>query len=277
MGQGIRDGFKDNTYFVRSLSCETPHIIKRLLSGSYVCDKQCQGYANRNICGHVLALALKKGDLVEYIAYYIKNFDGNITRLTTANIGKNPGQKKVGRKRARARSPDLATGTVCMDPPLLCDTPGGSNPPRLGDILDGGYNTEFVSQVSPGSMRLNISKKPMKPPYIETRNTEFYLVSIKRNIRKCIGCSGNLVDGVSEKHSYDEKICIRHKENEWIYVSPKNGNPHWKKTFDNKYYHVLSDCIKARNDSFDLSQLIIETESTITGSMKAFLQNRLDC
>ena len=81
------------------------------------------------------------------------------------------------------------------------------------------------------------TETPKKPSLQPTMTTPFELIDIQRKTRKNAGCHEDLKDGPDSYSRYvrEEKLCIR-QEHDLVFITSSNS---WKKTFDNKQYHVL--------------------------------------
>ena len=119
---------------------------------------------------------------------------------------------------------------------------------------------------------------PPKPKVHPTTNTPFELIDISGNIRVCAACSkdsARLEDGPPGKplSLLDSKICIRHKEVDYVPVVSKGR---YQKTFDNKHYHVDGNCLISRNPQFNPEDVDIALVKTkMTQAVKDFLKERL--
>ena len=102
----IRNGFEDNTFIVRSASAPVPHNIRKLVNGLLSCDQKCVGYTSRNICAHVLAVALKLNCLEGFLQKFSRTSTPNLTKMATAYLSNKPGTKGKSRKRTTTKSPD---------------------------------------------------------------------------------------------------------------------------------------------------------------------------
>ena len=71
----------------------------------------------------------------------------------------------------------------------------------------------------------------------------------------------------------DERFCLRHKEHDFVWI---DSLQHWKKTFENKHYHVFLNCVQLRNPSFDFKAVQISVNHTLSGKEVLFLKGRLE-
>ena len=95
------------------------------------------------------------------------------------------------------------------------------------------------------------------------------------NIRACAGCNGQpLKDGPSSypKDSLDEEYCIRHKEEDQVWLSTVKK---YKKTFDNKHYHLSKECVKTRNLRFQPGDVEVNIGHDPSSALKKLLMTRL--
>jgi hypothetical protein len=70
----------------------------------------------------------------------------------------------------------------------------------------------------------------------------------------------------------DTKLCIRHKEHDFVFIP---SYQHWKKTFENKHYHVFLNFVKGRNLAFINSSVQIATSHILSQGEVAFLKERM--
>lgn len=86
---GIREGFDEGSFLVRSHSSQTPHTVKAVSNAGYVCDNQCLGYKSRKLCAHTIAVASQNRNLPAYFTWYKKqDKKDNLTALTTFAVNK---------------------------------------------------------------------------------------------------------------------------------------------------------------------------------------------
>lgn len=132
------------------------------------------------------------------------------------------------------------------------------------------------SAVATSDLRLTIRKnRPPKPSVSPTTSTPFQLIEIKGKVPKCAGCGGELKDGPDQytKGDLDELICVRHKEHDYVWIE---GHKLYKKTFENKHFHVFRNCLIGRNPGFDFTHVQMSIPYTLTASQLSFLKDRLN-
>ncbi len=98
--------------------------------------------------------------------------------------------------------------------------------------------------------------RPRKPQLKPTTNTPIEIIDIGGNISKCAGCHGSLKDGPPDavKQPLDEKVCVRHKENDYFFHQQR-----WEylPKLENKHYHISKDCVGRRNPQFDVNDTVV--------------------
>lgn len=245
--KGIREGFEQNYFLVRSQSSQTPHRVKAVANSGYVCDSNCLGFKARKLCAHTIAVAARNKNVSPYLKWY-RNQEkkDNLTALTTFAVNKNAGAKKSVRKR-RNKSPDVMTSSKVKQ---------NTTSKILGEVV---ASPKYTAEASSNPLRITIRKsKPAKPTVQPTISTPFELIEINSRIKKCAaGCNGNIRDGPDSftRGEIDEHYCIRHKEHDFVWIESQGK---YKKTFENKHYHVYANCIKSRNPHFDPSKVKIQ-------------------
>lgn len=264
LDKAVREGFEPQNFFIKSSSKASPHIVKSSADGKFVCDSDCLGYKTRKICSHVIAVAFTKNKLEQFLTHCKSGKTSvKLTSSTTLNVNNNAGQKRPRARKGRPKSPDTMTSM--------------KQGQSLGDLLsetasDDEYSAEAASSEP---LKLTLRKKrPAKPEVTPTTNTPYQLIDITGRIRKCAGCGGDLKDGPDpySQHELDAKLCIRHKEHDFFWLEQSRQ---WKKTFDNKHYHIFSNCIVSRNgDTFKVSSVNIALNHTIGQNEIAFLKKR---
>lgn len=81
---------------VTSRSGGTPHFVRVVSPGHYVCDKSCLQWSSSQICSHTLAAAEVNGELSSFIQWYtVTGQEPNITRLAQA-VSQQDEDEKVG-------------------------------------------------------------------------------------------------------------------------------------------------------------------------------------
>ncbi|CAB4026532.1 Hypothetical predicted protein [Paramuricea clavata] len=215
----IRKGFESQSFLVRSsLSC-TPHYVKHLASGKYICDKACIGFNTRKICSH------KR-----------KTSPDPVSSMNRNETNQQPGPK----------------------------------PGTVGELF------HYQAEPSNDPLKITIRRsRPDKPAVAPIMSTPFQLIDITGRIRKCAGCRKDLKEGPDDfsRHDMDKKLCIRHKEHDFVFITSYH---HWKKTFENKHYHVFLNCVKGRNPAFDSCSVQIALNHTLSGDEIAFLKERME-
>lgn len=246
--KGVREGFEQNCFLVRSQSSQTPHTVKAVANSGYLCDSNCLGFKARKLCAHTMAVAVRNKNVSGYFKWY-RNQEkkDNLTALTTFAVNKNAGAKKPTRKR-RNKSPDVMTSSKAKQ---------NTNAKTLGEVVT---SQQYTAEASSNPLRITIRKnsKPAKPAVRPTITTPFELIELSSRIKKCAaGCNGNIRDGPDHftRGEIDEQYCIRHKEHDFVWIESQGK---YKKTFENKHYHVYANCIKARNPHFDPSKVSIQ-------------------
>ena len=245
--KGVREGFEQNHFLVRSQSSQTPHRVKAVANSGYLCDNNCLGFKARKLCAHTIAVAARNKNVPAYLKWY-RNQEkkDNLTALTTFAVNKNAGAKKSVRKR-RNKSPDVMTSSKVKQ---------NTTTKTLEEVV---ASPRYTAEASSNPLRITIRKnKPAKPTVQPTISTPFELIEISSRIKKCAaGCNGNIRDGPDSftRGEIDEHYCIRHKEHDFVWIESQGK---YKKTFENKHYHVYANCIKARNPHFDSSKVKIQ-------------------
>jgi hypothetical protein len=262
--KAIREGFEPQSFLIKSSSKASPHVVKSSPNGTFICDSDCLGYKTRKICSHVIAVAFTQNKLQECLSHFKSGKTAvTLTSSTTCNVNKNAGLKRPRVRKGRSKSPDTMTSM--------------KQGKTLGDLFnempsDNEYSAETTSSEP---LKLTFRKKrPAKPQVTPTTNTPYQLIDITGRIRKCAGCGGDLKDGPDpfSHHELDAYLCIRHKEHDFVWLET---NRQWKKTFENKHYHIFSNCIIGRNgETFKVSSVDIALNHTIGQNEMSFLKKR---
>ena len=255
----IRQGFEENIFFVKSSSSSNPHLIKSLSNAGYACDNQCLGFKSRKVCAHTIAVAAHNNNLHAFLQWYkTQNKKDNLTALTTFAVNKNAGAKKATNRSRRDKSPDV----------LKSVNHSATSSRTLGEKLttqDSRHDAaEYTAEASENPLHITIRKsRPTKPSVVPTTSTPFELIEVSGRIKKCAaGCNRAIKDGPDNftKGEIDEKYCVRHKEHDFVWIESQQQ---WKKTFDNKHYHVYANCIKGRNPHFVSSAMLMHIQHTL--------------
>lgn len=264
----IRKGFDSDTFFVKSTSTSKPHIVKRVPGSrdgaGYSCDKECLGFVSRKICAHTVAVAHYSHNLPQFVSWFKKSrrSKDNLTSLTTFSVNKAAGKKKSNQQiRQRKKSPDVMTSMA-------------SSKGTLGDAI--AQTNEEYAAVSTSDLRLTIRRtKPTKPSVDPTTSTPVELIEIKGKVNKCAGCGSQLKDGPDPylMVDLDQTLCLRHKEHDYVWIKTHN---YWKKTFENKHFHVYRNCLVGRNPSFNFASVRMSIPYTLNAAQLQLLQQRLN-
>ena len=264
--KNIRAGFEKNEFLVKSRSQQTPHLVKTVSNNGYVCDSQCMGFKSRKICAHTVAVAAHNRSIASYVNWYRnKEKKENLTALTTFAVNKSAGAKKPARKRIN-KSPDVMTSSMLT---------GSMTPKTLGEVVESDHGaSQYTAEASSNPLRITIRKsKPPKPTVQPTLSTPFELVELSNRIKKCAaGCKGDIRDGPDKfsRGEIDDKYCIRHKEHDFVWIASHNK---YKKTFENKHYHLYANCVRERNPHFEPSKVNILC--ALEGNAIQILKDRL--
>lgn len=262
----VKEGFEPHTFFIKSSSKPTPHIVKSYPNGKFLCDSDCLGYKTRMICSHVVAASFTQNKLQQCISQFASGTPpANLTKIT-CNVNKDAGRKRPRSRRGRAKSPDTMK-TVKQGIKTLGEL-------FNDDIMES--EDEYSAECTPSKpLKVTLRKKqPAKPQVSPTTSTPYQLIDITGRIRKCAGCGGNLKDGPDPftQHQLDEKFCIRHKEHDFVWLQSR---AQWKQTFDNKHYHIFTNCIRSRNgETFEESSVQISLNHTIVKAEMDFIKSR---
>ena len=269
---GVRTGFSDSAFLVKSVSqSDKIHSVQKYANGKYKCSKECLGFTSRSICAHTVAAAHFHWDLASFLLFFtISPQEPSLTKLTTFNVNKRAGSK---------RNPNTGRGKRKTSPdPMEAKK---RKPLTLGDVLVGDKilppNQTFSSKaISDTKLAIKVNAQVQRPPFVPTRHTPFDLVNIRGNIRICHGCRNFLKDGPDAYAlvENDEALCIRHKEHDHQWVQGARGG-FYKKTFDNKYYHIYRACLMGRNPHFDHTKLGFDFTGPVSNDLVDFLEERL--
>ena len=106
-------------------------------------------------------------------------------------------------------------------------------------------SSQCTGEASSNPLRITIRKsKPPKPTVQPTLSTPFELVELSNwRIKKCATeCNGVIRDEPDKfsRSEIDHKYCIRHKEHDFVWIASHHK---YKKTFENKHYHLYANCI----------------------------------
>ena len=262
----IRQGFDEDTFFVKSTSTSKPHIVKRVPGSrdGYSCDKECLGFVSRKICAHTVAVANFSHNLTQFVSWFKKSrrHKENLTSLTTFSVNKAAGRKKSNQQiRQRKKSPDVMTNMA-------------SNKGTLGDAI--AQASEEYAATATSDLRVTIRRtKPTKPSVDPTTSTPFELIEIKGKVHKCAGCGGELKDGPDPymKIDLDQNLCLRHKEHDYVWIKSQDN---WRKTFENKHFHVYRNCLVGRNPGFNFQSVQMSIPYTLNGAQLQLIQQRLN-
>lgn len=196
---------------------------------------------------NTVAVAHYSSNLKQFASWFksTRRNQDNLTALTTFSVNKAAGKKNPNHQtRQRKKSPDaMKTVASCTN--------------TLRDALANTVTTQEYSAVATSDLRMTIRKSiPPKPSVSPTTTTPFELIEIKGKVRKCAGCGGDLKDGPHEytKDDLDELFCVRHKEHDYVWIVKHKL---YKKTFENKHFHVYRNCLVGRNPGFDFTHVQI--------------------
>ena len=79
---------------VSSHSSNTPHFVRTLSSGQYVCDSNCLQWKSAQICSHIIAVAEKNSELHSFLEWYnTTRQQPNITTLAVQGLPAGRGRK----------------------------------------------------------------------------------------------------------------------------------------------------------------------------------------
>ena len=87
-----------SSWMVKSESNKRPHFVKAAKCGGYVCDEECLAYKSTKICAHAVAVAIKTGNVQNFLKWYNskKVSSPNLTALAEARKPKSAGKKRKG-------------------------------------------------------------------------------------------------------------------------------------------------------------------------------------
>ena len=122
---------------VMSRSSPTPHFVRVISSGQYVCDKQCLQWSSSMICSHILVAAEVNGELLQFLQWYVQsNQEPNITKLANMGLpsgrGRKGGVPKRKRGKSKADTPDIIVKRPATRPQPLIDSLTSMQPTTPG-------------------------------------------------------------------------------------------------------------------------------------------------
>lgn len=89
---------------VSSRSGTSPHYVRALASGQYVCDNSCLQWKSSQICSHTVAVSERNGDLQSFLDWYIVTKQTpNYTSLAIHGLPAGRGRKGGVPKRQRSK------------------------------------------------------------------------------------------------------------------------------------------------------------------------------
>ena len=98
---------------VSSRSNNSPHYVRALTSGQYVCDSSCLQWKSSQICAHTVAVSESNGDLQSFLDWYIASKQQpNYTSLATHGLPAGRGRKGGVPKRQRSKAQPRTQVTV---------------------------------------------------------------------------------------------------------------------------------------------------------------------
>lgn len=181
----------------------------------------------------------------------------HLTVLTMFSVNKAAGMKNPSQTRQRKKLPDV------MKSMASCKN-------TLGVALANIVSTQEYPAVATSDLRLTIMKsRPPKHSVNPTTTTPFELIEIKGKVHKYASCGGDLKDGPDD---LDELFCVCHKEHDFVWIVKHKL---YKKTFENKHFHVYHNCLVGRNPGFDFTHVRMCISYTLSASQLSFLRDRL--
>jgi len=213
-----------------------------------------------------VAVAHYSNNLKQFVSWFknTRRSQDHLTALTTFSIKIAAGKNNPNRRtRQRKKLPDV------MRSMGLCKN-------TLGDALANTVTPEEYWPVATSDLCLTMrNSRSAKHSVSLTKSTPFQLIKIKGKVCKCAGCGGDLKDGHDQytKDDLDKLICVRHKEHDYVWIE---GHKLYKKTFENKHFHVFCNCLIGQNPGFDFAHVQKCIPYTLNTSPLSFLKDRLN-
>lgn len=170
-------GVNPKAKMVASRSGDTPHYVRALPSGQYVCDGSCLQWKSSQICSHTLAVSGKNGDLESFLCWYNRtNQQPNITTLSMQGLPKGRGRK--GGVPKRQRSQPVSTSEISVPRAALCTTPSISSPDTSNPVSSNvSFHQSALSSQSSVSLSTSGCHIPVSSDTISTMSVPSSLAS----------------------------------------------------------------------------------------------------
>ena len=136
---------------VSSRSNNSPHYVRALTSGQYVCDSSCLQWKSSQICAHTVAVSESNSDLQSFLDWYIASKQQpNYTSLATHGLPAGRGRKGGVPKRQRSKAQPRTQVTVRR--PATCfgrfdDVNYNRAPPSASCLSQSVSQTSSVSDI----------------------------------------------------------------------------------------------------------------------------------
>lgn len=264
---------------VSSKSSITPHFVRCLSSGQYVCDNNCLQWKSSQICAHVVAVAELNGELNPFLQWYkSSNQQPNITALAMNKLPAGRGCKGgvPKRKRTQTVSPEVFVqrpGT-CKPPqiPITGTSSEGLVSPPVTQVAISSSNPIFAQVLSCDVASLSHVVGPSPAASVAPNINPFFVRIIQGNIRMCQGCRTSLrnVDGSIPLPPYDLAVARYEKRS----YRDKFGELHTPQREQAVHYHIKLLCIRSSCADFVPASLVVPTNvrSKLTPSHKEYLR-----
>ena len=273
----------------------TPHHVRCLPSGQYICDNNCLQWKSSQLCSHVLVVAELNGELDSFLMWYKStNQQPNITALAMTGLPAGRGRKGGIAKRKRSKSVVAPNITVPRPGTIRktsfnssisqqnCDPGSSASSGQSPQQIAGPSQTAtscsnpILSQLMScnftniGSLSPLISQAVSPKPSFIPNTNPFFIRLIEGNIRICQGCRTSLrnVNGSVPLPPYDLAVA-RHERRPYRDKSGELQTPQREQAV---HYHVKVSCIRSCCPDFIPSSLVVPSDITLTPTHKEYLR-----
>ena len=238
------------------------HIHK----GHYECESDCIYYQTCKVCQHIVAIAIRSGDLSKFLTWHKKqNHHVNTTHLAQSGLPLSSVGKKKAPRKGISKQKSAKIRKICAE----ADESSWQLRPALGNVSTTG-TTSTPSQIAtpvtvqPAASLSQISSpasqlvSPQVSSIFPAPSAPFKLILLHGNIAVCSGCHQRFPRKPSGDYADPPyNMAIQHVEQR-MFNSPITGMP--TSRVGNAYYHVYLPCLRSNWPTLSGNDIIIPTE-----------------
>ena len=254
-----------------SSSTSKPYFVQ-IHKGHYECESDCIYYQACKVCAHIVAIAMKNGDLNSFLSWHKKrNHQVNTTAIAQSDLPLNSVGKKKSARKGISKQKSAKIRKICAetDDSSWNLRPALANATTVQNQLAMSVNVQSSSSpvIMPSQSSVIVPSQtyghssqlfPQDFAIFPAPSAPFILILLHGNISVCTGCRQQFPRNPNGDYADPPyNMAIQHMEPR-TFNSPITGMPTSK--VGNAYYHVYLPCLHTNWPALSGRDVTVPTE-----------------